>query len=57
VVDVKSMMTLLHNNILPIHAIPRSLGTQWQQEPVTLEDALGNRIPLPLELVNSWDVS
>lgn len=38
-------------------ATPRGLGTGWQQDPVTLEDALGFRIPLPLELVNSWKVS
>ncbi|KAL5316344.1 hypothetical protein ACEPPN_015389 [Leptodophora sp. 'Broadleaf-Isolate-01'] len=35
---------------------PRGLGTGWQQDPVTLEDALGFRIPIPLDLVNSWDM-
>ncbi|PQE14012.1 Glycoside hydrolase superfamily protein [Rutstroemia sp. NJR-2017a BBW] len=36
---------------------PRGLGTGWQQDPVTLEDALGFRVPIPLELVTSWDAS
>ena len=35
---------------------PRGLDTHWKQPPVTLEDALGNLIPIPLELVNSWHV-
>lgn len=35
---------------------PRGLDTHWKQAPVTLEDALGNLIPIPLELINSWDV-
>jgi len=33
------------------------LGTHWNQAPVTLEDAHGFLVPIPLELVNSWGVS
>jgi hypothetical protein len=47
----------LPESMVSQQATPRGLGTGWQQDPVTLEDALGFRIPLPLELVNSWKVS
>lgn len=55
-IDMKGVLALLHNNLLSLQATPRGLGTNWQQEPVTLEDALGCMVPIPLELVNSWDV-
>ncbi|CZR63961.1 uncharacterized protein PAC_13858 [Phialocephala subalpina] len=50
VIDIRAMLSLLRNQI------PRGLGTHWQQEPVTLEDALGFRVPIPLELVDSWEM-
>lgn len=53
---MNSVLGLLHNNIVSLQATPRGLGTHWQQEPVILEDALGFVVPIPLELVNSWDV-
>jgi phage gp36-like protein len=37
--------------------IQRGLGTHWQHDPAVLEDALGNRIRLPLEMIKSWEVS
>jgi hypothetical protein len=55
-VDMKSVLALLHNNLLSLQSTPRGLGTHWLQEPMTLEDALGFMVPIPLELVNSWDV-
>lgn len=55
-IDMRSLLSILHNHILSHEAAPRGLGTHWQQAPVTLEDALGFMIPIPLELVNSWEV-
>ena len=56
-IDIRAILGLFQTHISALQATPRGLGTHWQQAPVTLEDALGNMIPLPLELVNSWDVS
>jgi len=36
---------------------PRGVGTGWQYDPVTLEDALGFRHLIPLDVVTSWRVS
>jgi hypothetical protein len=55
-IDMRNMLSLLHNSIVVQQAAPRCLGGHWKQAPVTLEDALGFMIPIPLELVNSWDV-
>jgi hypothetical protein len=55
-VDIKNTLGSFHSHILSNQYTPRGLGTGWQQDPVTLEDALGFKIPLPLELVDSWDV-
>jgi hypothetical protein len=57
VIDMKALLDFFRSSMLVQHATPRGLGTHWQQAPVTLEDALGYQIPLPLELVYSWDVS
>jgi hypothetical protein len=57
IADVRSILGLFQSHILSQQSTPRGLGTGWQQEPVTLEDALGFRIPIPLELVNSWEVN
>ena len=50
-------------NILTYHAvivlqtrIPTALGRCWKRAPVTLEDALGRLVPIPLELINSYKV-
>lgn len=55
--DIKNILGLFQSHMLSQQSTPRGLGTGWQQEPVTLEDALGFRIPIPLELVNSWEVN
>jgi hypothetical protein len=55
-VDMKSVLALLHSNMLSAQTIPRALGTHWQKDPVTLEDLLVFLVRIPLELVNSWDV-
>ena len=55
-VDIKNLLGLFRSHMSLQQSTPRGLGTAWQQEPVTLEDALGFRIPIPLELVNSWEV-
>jgi ABC-type phosphate transport system auxiliary subunit len=57
VTDVKNTLSVFQSQISSIQATPRGLETHWRQEPVTLEDARGNILPIPLELVNSWDVS
>ena len=54
--DIESTVSLFRGHILAQTEIPRGIGTHWKQEPVTLEDALGFLYPIPLELVNSWDV-
>ena len=56
VIDVKNFLSLLQSHMLGQQAISRTIGGCWQQAPVTLEDALGFVVPIPLELVNSWDV-
>jgi hypothetical protein len=56
-IDIKNILGLFHSHISSQQSTPRGIVTGWQQDPVTLEDALGFRIPLPLELVDSWDVS
>lgn len=53
VIDMKSVLSLLRSHILSQQATPCGLGTHWQQAPVTLEDARGFLVPIPLELVNS----
>jgi hypothetical protein len=35
---------------------PTGFASCWKQEPMTLEDAHGKLLPLPLELVVSWEV-
>jgi hypothetical protein len=55
-IDTKNFLSLLQSHMLAQQATPRTIGGCWQQAPVTLEDALGFVIPIPLELVNSWDV-
>lgn len=47
------------NHIIQVHSIAvdmKSVLALWQDDPVTLEDALGFLVRIPLELVNSWDV-
>jgi hypothetical protein len=34
---------------------PTGFASFWKQEPMTLEDAHGKLLPLPLELVFSWE--
>lgn len=56
-VDIRNLLFLFQGHMSLQQSAPRSLGTSWQQDPVTLEDALGFRIPIPLELIDSWEVS
>lgn len=35
---------------------PTGFASCWKQEPMTLEDAHGKLLPLPVELVVSWEV-
>ena len=56
VIDMKNMLDLFHNLILSQQSIPQGIGGQWKQAPITLELATGKQIPLPLELVTSWEV-
>jgi hypothetical protein len=57
VIDIKALLDIFKAQMSITEVTPRGLDTHWKQAPVTLEDALGNVIPIPLELVNSWDVS
>jgi len=57
VIDIKAILDIFKARMSIMEVTPRGLDTHWKQAPVTLEDALGNVIPIPLELVNSWDVS
>ncbi|KAF4633139.1 hypothetical protein G7Y89_g4976 [Cudoniella acicularis] len=54
IIDMKTVLSQVRCHILAQQTTPRGLGTHWQQAPVTLEDALGFLVPIPLELVNSW---
>jgi len=56
IVDIKGVLEMFKSQMSMAEATPRGLDTHWKQAPMTLEDALGNFIPIPLELVNSWDV-
>lgn len=53
---MKNILSLLQSHTLAQQATPRTIGGCWEQDPVSLEDALGCVIRIPLELVNSWDV-
>jgi hypothetical protein len=55
-IDMRSWFSRLNDQIASLQITPRGLETHWKQAPVTLEDALGFLVPIPLELVNSWDV-
>jgi hypothetical protein len=52
-IDMKNFLSLLQSHTLAQQTTPRTIGGCWQQAPVTLEDALGYVIPIPLELANS----
>jgi hypothetical protein len=54
--DMKCVLSLLRSHLVSERDTPRGLGAHWKQAPVTLEDALGFVYPIPLELVNSWEV-
>ncbi|KAH8820125.1 hypothetical protein F5884DRAFT_744486 [Xylogone sp. PMI_703] len=54
--DIKNLLVLLQSHIRSQQAMPRGLGGCWKQAPVSLEDAMGFVIPIPLELVNPWDM-
>jgi hypothetical protein len=56
-IDIKNLLRLFQSHIKLQQSTPRGIGTGWQSEPMTLEDALGFRYPLPLEIVTSWKVS
>ena len=56
VLEIGATLRVFQHHIYAQHTTPRGLGTHWAQQPVTLEDALGRLIPLPLELVDSWDM-
>ncbi|CZR54355.1 uncharacterized protein PAC_04239 [Phialocephala subalpina] len=51
-----SMLSSSHTLVSEQMAIPKGLDTCWKQAPVTLEDALGALVPIPLELVTSWEL-
>jgi hypothetical protein len=55
-VDIKNILYLFQSHMESQQSTPWGLGTGWQQNPVTLEDALGHRITIPLEIVTSWKV-
>jgi hypothetical protein len=55
-VDIKNILDLFQSHMESQQSTPWGLGTGWQQNPVTLEDALGLRITIPLEIVTSWKV-
>ena len=55
-IDIRRLLSLLQTHIILQQETPRGIGTTWQQAPVIFEDALGNIFPIPLELVDSWEV-
>lgn len=56
-IDIKNMLCFFQSHMSLQQSTPRGLGECWQHDPVILEDALGFRIPIPLEIVTSWKVS
>jgi hypothetical protein len=56
-IDIKNILCLLQSYIILQQSTPRGIGTGWQYDPVTLEDALGFRHLIPLDVVTSWKVS
>jgi hypothetical protein len=56
-VNVESLISLLHTQLsMQTSTVPKGLDTTYNQAPVILEDSLGNVIPVPLELILSWEV-
>ena len=55
-IDIKKILDLFQSHMESQQSTPWGLGTSWQQNPVILEDALGLRITIPLEIVTSWKV-
>lgn len=50
------MLERVQGITISLHNAPTGFGGTWQQAPVILEDARGKVVPVPLELVDSWDV-
>ena len=56
-IDIKNILCLFQNYMISQQSTPRGIGTGWQYDPVTLEDALGFRHLIPLDEVTAWKVS
>jgi hypothetical protein len=56
-IDIKNILGFFQGDISTQQSTPSGLGTCWQQDFVTLEDALGFRLRIPLEVIDSWDAS
>lgn len=53
----RNINLLTYNAALSLQTrIPSQLGGCWRQEPVTLTDAHDRVWPIPLELIDSWEV-
>ncbi|KAE9373748.1 hypothetical protein N431DRAFT_338810 [Stipitochalara longipes BDJ] len=55
-IDIKNILYFFQSHMRLQQSTPRGIGTGWQYDPVTLEDALGFRVPIPLEIVTSWKI-
>ena len=58
IVSLNQVQTLVQelNNVVAQHSVPGGIDTHWKQAPVTMELAIGKPVPIPLELVNTWDM-
>ncbi|PMD60566.1 uncharacterized protein K444DRAFT_612697 [Hyaloscypha bicolor E] len=55
-VEIKNTLCLFQSHMRLEKETPRGIGTGWQSDPVTLEDALGFRHTIPLDIVTSWKI-
>ena len=56
-IDIKNILCLFQSHMTFQQSTPRGIETGWQYDPVTLEDALGFRHLIPLDVLTSWKVS
>jgi len=56
VIEIRNSLVSIQNLIISQQYIARGIDFHWKQAPVIMELATGKQIPLPLELVNSWDM-
>ena len=56
IVEIRNALELFQNLVISQQSVPSGIDSHWKQAPITMELATGKQIPVPLELVTSWDI-